>query len=256
MRRMSTTCERRRPRCSCPWVASRRFSWATTLCTAARSCEGSLGSARSNSCERLCGRQRLGALDQRALELASQHPLELAQPLLRRTVVRVGKLAAGLAAQAQRTPDALHVHSDHAGALSLAAERRDREAGEVPHLAVRTSADGLGGCARAGRRGPCARRPRSARRSGRAGPPRAPPRGRRSGRRASSNTRRSSCDFASVAASASRKSSSSVQLSSRSAWNASSSSEVPTAMPSRRSSSANSSRRAAKPGGPGSGRPP
>src|SRR5256885_3501321 len=72
----------------------------------------------------------------------------------------------------------------------------------------------------------------------------------------SSNTRRSSCDFASVAASASRKSSWSVQLSSWSAWKESSSSEVPTAMPSLLSSSANSSRRAAKPGGPASGRPP
>src|SRR4051812_3913583 len=72
----------------------------------------------------------------------------------------------------------------------------------------------------------------------------------------SSNTRRSSCDFASVAASASRKSSCTVQGTCRSASNASSSSLVPTESPSSRSASASSSRRAGKPGGPGSGRPP
>src|SRR6185312_4967891 len=72
----------------------------------------------------------------------------------------------------------------------------------------------------------------------------------------SSNTRRSSCDLASVAASASRKSSCSVQERRDSASNESSSSDVPTAIPSRRSSSANSSSRAANPGGPGSGSPP
>src|SRR5687767_8289336 len=62
-----------------------------------------------------------------------------------------------------------------------------------------------------------------------------------------SNTRRSSCDFASVAASAERKSSSFVHGTCSSAANASSSSEVPTCMPSSRSSSANSSSRGAKP---------
>src|SRR5687767_4072099 len=62
-----------------------------------------------------------------------------------------------------------------------------------------------------------------------------------------SKTRRSSWDFARVAASAERKSSSFVHGTCRSAANASSSSDVPTCMPSLRSSSANSSRRGAKP---------
>src|SRR5688572_25221797 len=62
-----------------------------------------------------------------------------------------------------------------------------------------------------------------------------------------SNTRLSSCDLASVAASAARKSSSFVQGTCSSAANASSSSDVPTCMPSPRSSSANSSSRGAKP---------
>src|SRR6187431_1978980 len=62
-----------------------------------------------------------------------------------------------------------------------------------------------------------------------------------------SNTRRSSCDLASVAASAERKSSSEVHGTCSSAANASSSSDVPTCMPSPRSSSANSSSRGAKP---------
>src|SRR5215208_6706695 len=62
-----------------------------------------------------------------------------------------------------------------------------------------------------------------------------------------SNTRRSSCDFASVAASAERKSSSAVHGTCSSAAKASSSSDVPTCTPSFLSSSANSSRRGAKP---------
>src|SRR6185503_19702650 len=62
-----------------------------------------------------------------------------------------------------------------------------------------------------------------------------------------SKTRLSSWDFASVAASAERKSSSVVQGTCSSAAKASSSSDVPTCMPSRRSSSAKSSNRGAKP---------
>src|SRR4051812_37942699 len=65
--------------------------------------------------------------------------------------------------------------------------------------------------------------------------------------------RRSSCDLASVAASASRKSSAAVHGTWRRTANASSSSLVPTATPSPRSSSPNSSRWAASPGGASSG---
>src|SRR4051812_36437624 len=91
--------------------------------------------------QRLGGRERLRALDQRALELAAQVALELAQLLLRHGV-RVRRLG-GLAAQLQRATDALHVDANHAGALSLSAEGGDRQAREVAHLAVRPLADGL-----------------------------------------------------------------------------------------------------------------
>ena len=49
VRRMSTAAPRRRPRCSWPSVARRRFSWATARWTAARSWVGLVGSARSSS---------------------------------------------------------------------------------------------------------------------------------------------------------------------------------------------------------------
>ena len=52
MRRTSTAGERLRPRCSRPWVASRRLSWATTRCT----------------CGQVLGRAR----GQRAVELAQR----------------------------------------------------------------------------------------------------------------------------------------------------------------------------------------
>ena len=65
----------------------------------------------------------------------------------------------------------------------------------------------------------------------------------------SSKTRRSSGDFASVAASASLKSARSFHGTSRSAAKASSSSEVPIATPSPRSSSVKPSRRASRPAG-------
>src|SRR5262245_27101920 len=68
----------------------------------------------------------------------------------------------------------------------------------------------------------------------------------------SSNTRRSSCDLAIVAASASRKSSCEVQGTWSSASKASRISEVPTATPSERSSSQKPSSFAARPGGPAS----
>src|SRR3954454_12032327 len=68
-----------------------------------------------------------------------------------------------------------------------------------------------------------------------------------------SNRNWSSCDFAIVAASAARKCCSVVHGTASSAANASRISAVPTAMPSLRSSSANSSMRASKPSGPRSG---
>src|SRR5918998_548970 len=47
-------------------------------------------------------------------------------------VVR-GEIGLRLGPQAERTADALHVDADDAGPLALAAERRDRQAGEVAH---------------------------------------------------------------------------------------------------------------------------
>ena len=143
MRRTSTTDERRRPRCSLPCVARRRFICATTRCTAATSWAGLEGSARSSSRSGLAGRQRLGALDQRPLELAPHVALEGLQALARHRV-GVGQLGAGLLAlQAERAADALHVHADHAGALALAPEGRDRQPRQVAHLAVGARADGV-----------------------------------------------------------------------------------------------------------------
>ena len=49
----------------------------------------------------------------------------------------------GLLAEVERAADPLHVHADHAGGLALAAERRDREAGEVAHVAVPPGPDRL-----------------------------------------------------------------------------------------------------------------
>ena len=137
-----------------------------------------------------------------------------------------------LALQPERAPDPLHVHADHAGALALAPEGGDREPGEVAHLAVRAGADRLADAlaqrleveplAAAGsapRSGPARRASRSTAR-------------KKKRSNSTSSTCRSSCDLASVAASASRKSSCEVQLTASSASKASSSSEVPTATPS------------------------
>jgi hypothetical protein len=97
--------------------------------------------------ERARRRQRLGALDLRALELLAQQRLEAAdrvagEALGPRVVGR--QVGLRLGAQAERAPDALHVDADDARALTLAPERRDREAREVAHLALATLAQGAG----------------------------------------------------------------------------------------------------------------
>ena len=156
--------------------------------------------------------------------------------------------AAGLGAQPERAADALDVDAEHARALAAAPEGGDREPREVAHRRLVAVADRLQQLlaqvvevdllaagdpvlvlgARPG--APCSRTPWRIAASS------AARKKKRSKTR--SNTRRSSGDFASVAASASRNAGSSVQLTSPSAANASSSSEVPTATPSARSSSA------------------
>ncbi len=78
---------------------------------------------------------------------AAQQRLEAAdrvarQPLRARVVGR--QIGLGLGAQAERAADALHVDADDPGALALAAERRDRQAGEVAHAALGALGQGLG----------------------------------------------------------------------------------------------------------------
>ena len=63
VRRTSTVGALRRPRCSWPSVARRRFSCATARCTAARSWAGLVGSVRSSSASGRAGGRRRGALD-------------------------------------------------------------------------------------------------------------------------------------------------------------------------------------------------
>ena len=91
-------------------------------------------------------RQRLRALDLRALELAPQVQLEAADLVAReRLRPRLGGVLAdrpaGLRAQAERAADPLHVDPEHAGALPAAAEGRDRQPREVAHRRVVLLAD-------------------------------------------------------------------------------------------------------------------
>ena len=93
--------------------------------------------------ERAGRRELLGALDQRPLELASQMALETVDSLAvdRRAV---GVLLAGrLRLEPERAADALDVDADHARALAPAAERGDREPGEIAHLALAALGDRL-----------------------------------------------------------------------------------------------------------------
>src|SRR4051812_25649497 len=94
------------------------------------------------------GRQRLRALDLRALELAAQELLEA--PDLVAGQWRRGPLAvhllhppARLRAQPERAADALDVDAEPARALAAAAERDDREPGEVAHGGLVAVADRL-----------------------------------------------------------------------------------------------------------------
>ena len=92
-------------------------------------------------------RERLGALDLRALELAPQVRLEAADLLARQRQLLRRSLAldqpAGLGLQPQRAPDPLDVDPEHAGAFAAAAERGDREPREVAQGRLVTVADRL-----------------------------------------------------------------------------------------------------------------
>ena len=206
-------------------------------------------------------RQRLRALDLRALELAPQQLLEapdlVAGERRRRRGVGLARRAAGLRAQPERAADALDVDAEHAGALAAAAERGDREPGEVAHRGLVAVADRLPHQLAQRRRSRSARRrcPVLASAPLRPAPSRdaalasRPPR-RRGRRSARTRGRRCAGPRATWRASPRAPRGSppgSVQPTSLSAANASSSSEVPTAMPSRRSSSPELRRAARRP---------
>ena len=265
VRRTSTWAWRLRPRLSWPWVASRRLSWATTRWTAARSCSGPVGSARSSSVS-----GRLGGSDWvRSICARSSSRRRCASKRRIWSRVSFGSLVAGvlhrpagLRAQPERAADPLHVDAEHAGALAAAAEGGDRQPREVAHGRLVAVADRLqqllaqvveldplaAGDAVLGRpRGP------------RAGAPAASAARKKKRSNTRSKMRRSSGDLASVEASAARKSAGTVHGTSASAANVSLSSEVPIATPSARSASPNWRIRASKltrPGGPRRARPP
>src|SRR3954452_14437876 len=255
VRLTSTTSVRRRPRCSCPCVARRRLSCATTRCTAARSCSGPLGSARSTS---RSGRD--GGSDWvRSISARSSSRRRWRSNARRRscgTVSGSGSVwppDSAFSSSARRirwtstpiTPEP----SPWRPKAAMASRARSRISPSEP---ARTASR-----MRSRRSSKSSRSPPSKRCSVSPFSTASRSTARKKKRsKTSSNTRRSSCDLASVAASASRKSSCTVHGTCCSASKASSSSLVPTARPSSRSASASSSTRAGNPGGPGSGRPP
>ena len=245
---MSTTDALRRPRCSWPSVASRRLSWATARWTAERSWVGLVGSARSSSAS---GREG-GSFSVRSISPRSSSRRRWRSKRLIASRSSGGLSAAlsaarALGLEAERAADPLDVDADHARALAAAAEGGDREPREVAHLAVVARDDRLADrlaqlveveLARSPRRArprrsPCASASASAAR-------------KKKRSKSSSKTRRSSCDLATVAASASRKSSRSLHGTCSSASKASRISEVPTASPSLRSCSQKAIRRGAE----------
>src|SRR3954447_6138074 len=257
---MSTTADRLRPRCSRPWVASFRLSWATVRCTWLRSWVGLDGRERSSSRRGLDG----GSASVRSISARSSSRRTWRSNCWSSWRGTVSGSRGSVPLRSARRPSVRRIRctstpitpepSPWRPKAAIASRARSRISPSEPaRMASRI-------------------RSRSASRSRRSrGSPSPPKRSslrplstasRSTARKKKrSNTRlnrwRSSCDLARVAASASRKSSREVQLTASRAWVASSSSEVPTAMPSWRSSSANSSSLGAIPAGPErSGIPP
>src|SRR3954454_18327629 len=257
VRRKSTCAWRLIPRLSWPCVFSRRLSWATTRCTAARSCSGPDGNARSSSfsgraggsdsvrsiCARSSSRRRSaskrriasrgrpsrrGSSSGRSGCGSARRPSErrmrwTSTPMTPEPSPWRPKAAIARRARARICPSR---PSRSARAISWRSVSRlsSAPAASMPPPSVMPSRTAASSVARKKKRS-----------------------------KTRSKMRRSSWDFASVAASPSRKSSASVHGTSRSTSNASSSSLVPTATPSPRSSSPNWSRCAARPGGASSG---
>src|SRR4051812_45666553 len=250
--RTSTAARRLRPRCSLPWVFRRRLSWATTRCTAARSCSGPLGSARSSS---LSGRAG-GSCSVRSICARSSSRRSIASKRRissRGRPSRRGSSGGRSGWGSERSPSWRRMRctstpmtpepSPWRPKAAIAMRARSRIAPSSP------AASAAAICARSSSTSiePMAfgSTPPSSRTSWRTAAASAARKKKRS--KTSAKTRRSSGDFASVAARDSRKASVSVHSTSPSAAKASSSSLVPMATPSERSSSANSSIRAASP---------
>src|SRR4051795_7263167 len=255
--RMSTAAWRLRPRCSLPWVLSRRLSWATTRWTAARSCSGPEGRARSSS---LSGREG-GSCSVRSICARSSSRRSIASNLRissRGRPSRRGSSSGSSGCGSARRPSARRMGwtstpmtpepSPWRPKAAIASRARSRIWPSRPSRSARAiswrSVSRLSSAPAASIPPPSVIPSRTAASS-------VARKKKRSKTR--SKTRRSSCDLASVAASPSRKSSAAVHGTSRRTSNASSSSLVPTATPSPRSSSPNSSRWAARPGGASSG---
>ena len=188
-------------------------------------------------------------------------PVELVAVERRPLVALLGRRL-GAGGQAQGAADPLHVDPDHAGALGLA-EGGDRQPRQVAQavlvagfdrvadlLAQLLHVDPLAALADRFPSPPPSLSPRSVTSRWTASASAARKKKRSN---SSSKTRRSSCDLAIVAASASRKSSREVQSTISRAAKASRISEVPTATPSPRSSSQKPSSFAARPGRAGVG---
>src|SRR4051795_12671730 len=253
VRRTSTALRRRRPRVSLPCVASRRRSWATTRCTAARSCSGPLGSARSSSFR---GREG-GSCSVRSICARSSSRRSSAskrRSCSRGSPSRRGSSGGRSGCGSERRPSARRMRctstpitpepSPWRPNAAMASRARSRIAPSLPSrnaaaICARSSSRSMLPAALGSLGSPCSRT------SWRTAAASAARKKKRS--KTSSKIRRSSGDLASVAASASRKSIGSVQPTSPSASKASSSSLVPSATPSLRSSSPSSSSRAARP---------
>src|SRR3954447_21063250 len=255
--RMSTCARRLRPRTSWPCVFSRRLSCATTRCTAARSWSGPLGSARSSSFSGRAG----GSDSVRSICARSSSWRRSASKrriASRGRPSRRGSSSGSSGCGSARRPSARRMRctstpmtpepSPWRPNAAIARRARSRICPSRPSRSARAiswrSVSRLSSAPAASIPPPSTIPSRTAASS-------VARKKKRSKTR--SKMRRSSCDFASVAASPSRKSSASVHGTSRSTSNASSSSLVPTATPSPRSSSPNWSRCAASPGGASSG---
>src|SRR3954453_15351498 len=257
VRRTSTCAWRLRPRLSWPCVFSRRLSWATTRWTAAGSWGGPLGSAGSSAFSGRAG----GSVSVRSICARSSSWRRSAS---KRRIASRGRPSPRGASSARagcgsaRRPSARRMRctstpmtpepSPWRPNAAIASRARSRICPSRPSRSARAiSWRSVSRFSSA----PAASIPPPSTIPSRTAASSVARKKKRSKTR--SKIRRSSCDFASVAARPSRKSAATVHGTSRSTANASSSSLVPTATPSPRSSSPNSSRWAARPGGASSG---